>query len=147
MAALSADTVVNYQEVEGAIYEYPMVASDIIYKGALVSINSAGYALPAGDNSGDVGVVGIALEQADNSSGSAGDISVKVLSGIVIKSLATAADVGQTSVGVKATVSDDQTVDIAANTTNDVTAGMITKYVSSSAVDLYIAPFGMTTGL
>lgn len=145
MAALSADLVVNYKEIEGAILEVP-IAVDIVYKGGLVAINAAGYGAPATDGAGET-VLGIAIETVDNSGGSAGDLSVKVLSGIVLLSYATAADVGQTSVGQIATVSDDQTVDIAANTTNDIPAGVIVKYVSSSAVDLYIPPCGMASAL
>lgn len=56
--------------------DLPVIASDIIYQGAAVGDNGSGYARPlvGGDP-----FRGFALEKADNSSGSAGDIKVNVI--------------------------------------------------------------------
>ncbi len=59
----------------GDIEEYPVIASDIIYEGAAVGENASGYSRPLA--AGDV-FQGFALEQVDNSAGSAGDKTVKV---------------------------------------------------------------------
>lgn len=60
----------------GDLDEYPVIASDIIYEGAAVGENASGYARPlaAADP-----FLGFAMEQADNSAGSAGDKRVRVL--------------------------------------------------------------------
>ena len=56
---------------------YPVIAADIIYKGAAVGENDAGYARPlaAGD-----AFLGFAEDKVDNSDGSAGDLNVQVKS-------------------------------------------------------------------
>lgn len=139
MAALSADKVINYKKVEGAEQLYP-AAVDIIYKGALVSINAAGFAAPASDTAAET-IAGIALETVDNSGGSAGDKNVLVISGVTA-SMLTAADLAQTSVGVQAMVLTDNEVSIAATTVNDVPVGRIVKYTSATEVDVYIPVHG-----
>ena len=73
MATLSADKPRYYQT--GEHEEYPVIASDVIYEGAAVGENGSGYARPL--QAGDV-FLGFALETADNSDGSAGDIRVRV---------------------------------------------------------------------
>ena len=61
----------------GDMLEYPVIASDIVYQGAAVGENAAGYARPL--TAGDV-FLGFAEEKVDNSSGSAGDLRVRVKS-------------------------------------------------------------------
>lgn len=73
MTTLSTDTPRVYEI--GDRNEFPVIASDIIYEGAAVGENASGYARPL--TAGDV-FLGFAIEQADNSDGSAGDISVRV---------------------------------------------------------------------
>lgn len=137
MAALSADRITNYQG-EARQLDMPVVASDIVYKGGLVSVvKGTGYAGPAIDAANHV-VAGIALENADNSSGSAGDINCLVASGIVAE-LDTGSDLGQGSVGKTVYVTDDQTVDLESNF--GIPVGTVVKYVSSSAVKVYIPPY------
>ena len=72
--ALSKDTVFEYADFE--TWEYPVAASTRIYEGSIVC-TSDGYAVPGADTSRYF-FAGIAREGADNSDGSAGDISVKV---------------------------------------------------------------------
>jgi predicted RecA/RadA family phage recombinase len=71
--ALSANRDVD-RYVDQELRSFKVAASAQIYKGGFVGLSS-GYAraLTAGDQ-----CVGIAYEEADNSSGSAGDISVRV---------------------------------------------------------------------
>lgn len=73
MTTLAADLLRDYSL--GDIDEYPAIASDIIYEGAAVGENGSGYSRPlvAADP-----FQGFALEQCDNSTGSAGDKRVKV---------------------------------------------------------------------
>lgn len=73
MTTLAADTVRAYQL--GDIEEYPVIATDIIYEGAAVGENAAGYARPlvAADP-----FLGFAVSKVDNSAGAAGDENVQV---------------------------------------------------------------------
>lgn len=73
MTTLAADTPRDYQL--GDYEEYPVIASDIIYEGAAVGENASGYSRPlvAADP-----FQGFASEKADNASGSAGDVRVRV---------------------------------------------------------------------
>ena len=59
----------------GDATQYPVIATDIIYNGAAVGENGAGYARPlvGGDR-----FLGFALEKADNASGGAGAININV---------------------------------------------------------------------
>jgi hypothetical protein len=73
MTTLAADVV--REKLLGEEMDYPVIASDIIYQGAAVGEDANGYARPlqAGDT-----FLGFAIGKADNASGSAGDISVRV---------------------------------------------------------------------
>lgn len=73
MTTLAADVPRFYQLAE--LEEYPVIASDIIYEGAAVGENGAGYARPlvAADP-----FLGFCIENVDNSTGAAGDKLVKV---------------------------------------------------------------------
>lgn len=73
MPTLAVDAVREYPT--GDMDEYPVIAADIIYEGAAVGENGLGYARPlvAADP-----FMGFALEQVDNSAGSAGDKRVRV---------------------------------------------------------------------
>ncbi|MEL7754009.1 hypothetical protein VO57_008850 [Citromicrobium bathyomarinum] len=75
--ALSADR--NTPRAEGAILRSPAAAS-LIYAGALVMRNAAGYVTKGATATGSVGV-GRAEQRVDNSGGSAGDLSVNVRPG------------------------------------------------------------------
>ena len=126
MAALAADYEIH--EKEGNVIEMPVVASDIIYKGAMVKINAAGYAEPMAAEAGAF-MAGIALEQQDNSSGSAGDLDVLIRTEGVF--LMTSAGLAQADVGSLVYASDDQTVSTVQGA-NEIQVGRIVKYVSAT---------------
>ncbi len=75
MAALAQ----SYETFErpGLVMAYKMAAAKI-YKGALVGINSAGYAVPMAHGTANLKFIGIANETVDNSGGQAGDRSLSV---------------------------------------------------------------------
>lgn len=108
----------------GDINELPVIASDIIYEGSAVGDNASGYARPlqAGDP-----FRGFALRKADNSSGSAGDINVKVRSrgkvNLAISSLAI------TDVGKDVYASDDDTFTLTASTNTRI--GYVYRWIST----------------
>ena len=75
MTTLAADSPRRYEPFGTDIEEYPVVASDIIYEGAAVGENGAGFSRPlvAGDP-----FQGFATRKADNAAGAAGAVNVIV---------------------------------------------------------------------
>lgn len=88
----------------------PVAASTTIYKGALVAINASGYAQAAAAAAG-LRIVGVAEDAADNSAGSAGDVSVIPLRGAYFfANSSTTAAVTDGDVGRLCYAADDNTV-------------------------------------
>lgn len=111
----------------------PFLASNVsIFEGALVAVNAAGYLDNAGDDANTV-VVGVADESVDNSGGSAGDKEVKVRRTGVYTFVA-GWSAAQADVNTLVYASDNQTVNLAANLTNDVLVGRVVEVLSSSKV-------------
>lgn len=116
---------------DGLVYPFLMGAEEV-FEGALVAVNAAGYVVNAGDDANAV-VVGVADESVDNSGGAAGDTTLKVRrTGVFTFNAAFSA--AQSDVNTLCYASDNQTVDLAANTTNDVLVGRIVEVLSSSKV-------------
>jgi len=136
-----ADTTTrrDEQHQQGIQFALEQGAEKIV-EGALVSVNSAGFAVNAGDDAGAV-FAGVAQETVDNSAGAAGDTEIVVRSGGIVQ-VKTAFSAAQTNVGDEVTLSDNQTVDVAGTTTNDVVCGRIQKVESSSVVRVALYPFG-----
>lgn len=92
--------------------DYPAVANDIIYQGSAVGENGSGYSRPL--VAGDV-FQGFALEQCDNTGGSAGDQRVKVRTrGSVVLPISAVAVTANDRPAVYA--SDDNTFTLTAST-------------------------------
>ena len=126
MAALTAAKEVS--EKDGVVRAMP-VAVDIIYRGALCTINAAGFLAPAGLAVSEV-FAGVAEETVDNSGGSAGDLRCKVKT--EGRYLLEGAGFAQGDVGVVVYASDDQTVTKTAGTSAPV--GQIDEFVSATQV-------------
>lgn len=120
---------------EGKLISYPMAAVKIP-KGALVSINAAGYATNASDTAGEK-FAGVAYETVDNSSGSAGDLFVRVETTGTFVFVDGGANGAQTDVGAEFNIVDNQTVTDAA-TTNSVKAGVAVESISPTQVRIRI---------
>lgn len=126
------------QRGQGEIRAYKMIASLKIFQGGMVSVVAAsGNAQKAGDTA-STKFVGVADKTADNSTGAAGAKKVKVWAKGVFDFACASAD--QTWVGVKVYAVDDQTVALAATTTNDVLVGVVTEFVSATKVFVAITP-------
>ncbi len=133
MTALTDNLEAKRQD--GEIIEYPVLAAEVIYKGALVVDKGTGFAA-AGDQSASTKFLGVAVEKSDNSASGAsdGDTKVRVYkTGVFQYTMPSAAD---TDRGVPVYVRDDQTVD--SSVTNSVFAGYVVDIVSSSLVKLRI---------
>jgi len=145
MAALTTDRdtkIIAKPSLKG----YPMAANDTIYKGGLVCINSSGYAVPAADTAGFSGVIGVADETvASPSTDSDGDKKIRVRSGEIYDFAATS--ITQAMLGTVMYVVDDQTFDDAAGATNEIAAGILAEYVSSSRGKIFIPTGGMNVDI
>jgi len=104
MAALTERKQV--EEKDGVKLDLAM-AVDEIFAGALLKKNAAGFLAPAAVEAGAV-FAGVAYEDCDNSSGSAGDIACKVIRKGLF--LLEGTGFAQTDVGVPVYASDDQTI-------------------------------------
>jgi hypothetical protein len=91
--------------------------------GRLVCADSTGYAVPGADTAGYT-FLGVALESADNTGGANGAISVRVQTSGVF-SFAKNGAVTIANVGAGLCIADDQTVALAATTTNDIACGQL----------------------
>lgn len=109
MTTLASDKARDYYQ--GDFHEFPVIAADIIYKGAAVGDNGSGYARPlqAGDP-----FRGFADYQCDNSAGSAGDKTIRVKTRGMIKLPITSLAI--TDVGKDVFASDDDTFTLTQST-------------------------------
>lgn len=137
--ALSAATTREYKDWGMVEKSYPVNAGSVIYKGALVAIDTDGYARPAVDTA-NFRVVGIAAESVTGGA-SDGDEEVKVISGILVK--LPASSLSATDVPNIMYVVDDDTID-ETTPANSVKVGRLHEYVSATSGWVHI-PAGGTT--
>lgn len=120
---------------------YPVAASQTIYQGSAVSLNSTGFLIPSADTASTL-YVGEALEGLNNSTGSNGTLPssngftgavncIRVqLTGVYLFQFAGTAT--QATVGQKVYATDSQTVN--ATTTNSVYVGRVVRFLTASSV-------------
>lgn len=95
---------------DGEILNLPVAAAKTIYAGALVARDADGNATPGATATGLLGV-GRAEYRADNSAGSAGDLTVDVRKGVFHFGNSAAADaITSANVGTACYIVDDRTV-------------------------------------
>lgn len=116
---------------------YPMEEATHIYKGGLVAVNAAGFAVPAAD-AANLTVVGVADEEYNNT-GADGALWCRVTSGR--NYLFAASSITQAMVNEIMHVVDDQTFDDGGGT-NSIVAGMLVEYVSATSGWIYIPEGG-----
>lgn len=133
---LAADKALEY--TEGKELPFPVINADIIYGGSFVCVNAAGYALPGSDTAGLI-FEGVATERVDNSTGNAGDKNVVLMRrGLIKATLGTA--ISQANVGDNVFLVDDESVDLAGNTTHDIFCGIIAGYIDTTHAWIDIEP-------
>lgn len=125
MAALTANRTTKSKDL-GAIRRYQLAASQTIYAGSMVMLDSAGLARPAAASVSNNGVVGVATEKS--TSGASDTIYVKVQEGTFLMAGTTLA---QASVGDLVYAEDDQTVDETQGS-NEPRAGFLVEIESAS---------------
>jgi len=122
-----------YVRQDGMRASLPVAASTRIYEGTLV-FESAGYA----DDDTGAGIkkfVGIAIEEKDNSAGSAGDLNVEIWKTGIFE--LTGSGFAQADVGEMAYATDNYTI-ASGPTASGVPIGEIVEYLSSSRVAVSI---------
>ena len=127
MTAASADVNTSYSPAATA--RFPVAASKI-YGGTIVVTNAAGYLEAGADVTAKV-FAGIAIEQYDNSAGSAGDLTAVVHTRGSFQ-LTTGETLTVADVGKKVYITDDQTFAFVGTTTNDVYIGKIEEFISAN---------------
>ena len=127
MAALTKDRATPYRD--GIELDFPVAANTKIYAGSLVCANSTGYAVPAADTAG-LKFAGVALEQADNTGGANGALTVRLRRSGAFQF--DAASITQAMVGTAMYIVDDHTMDDASGPTNDIRIGVLVKYVADT---------------
>lgn len=138
MTALSDNRQTDRRD--GILLSLP-VGVDIVYRGAMVCKNTAGYVVAAQDTAG-FKFAGVAYEKKDNSGGSNGDENVRVYRAGTFKFAASGMAI--TDEGKRVYVADDQTVQLAQPGGGNVFCGIIAKYESATEVWVDIGP---ATGL
>jgi hypothetical protein len=133
MATLTKDTPREYESAADIWCNHiPVIASDIIYQGAAVGESgTSGTARPleGGDN-----FLGFATQQADNSTGSASDINVKVRQKGTVKLKVTGAS-GVTDLGDEVYAADDNDFTLTASGATQI--GKVVRWISSTTCMVY----------
>lgn len=135
--AVTANQLIKRQE--GCKRSYPVAASTRIYQGTLVYQTTSGYA-DDDTATGVNGFLGIAVAEADNSSGSAGDINVEVWTDGDFE-LVGAGTYGQTDVGQIIYGDDNYTINNSIGSTS-VPIGLCVGYVAATKLIVSIEPVG-----
>lgn len=136
MTALAADRKTR-SKTTGRSFTGDVAATTVIYKGAMVARNAAGYIVPASDTA-NLTVVGVAMEKVDNSAGANGAKTVNIETGVFEFGNAGGAIV-QASKHTACYVSDDNSVTTAAVAASDIKAGTVDAFTTTT-VWVRIAP-------
>lgn len=136
MTALAVDKKLEY--TEGVEVSAPVGASKEIFSGGFVCVGADGYLVPGADTAGLI-FHGVAREHIDNSSGADGDLNCRVRRRGLIKALMGTA-ITIANVGDNVFLVDDQTVDLTAQTTNDIFCGIIAGYIDTTHAWIDIEP-------
>ncbi|MES2459904.1 MAG: hypothetical protein V4671_04915 [Armatimonadota bacterium] len=123
MAVLTANA--DRLEKDGKVQAYPVGAAKRIYQGALTVTDNTTGLLEAGADASGKTFAGIAYEKADNTSGAAAAITCRVQKRGSFLFALTGTAVTTAVIGKPVCISDDNTVALAATTTNDIVCGDI----------------------
>lgn len=133
MTALAADRNTRVKAGGSARHGVRKVAADaIIYLGALVAKNAAGYAVAATDAAARE-IVGISEQFVDNTGGGAGDLTVAYMTSIEAEFLNAGGAIVQANAGRACYVADDQSVTTAAVAAQDVFVGTVQEFTTTKA--------------
>lgn len=122
----------------------PMDGGSVIYLGALIGINAAGFVVPA-DDAANIRVIGISEQFVDNTDGDDGDVTVKYVTGVEAEFVNAGGTIVQAD-GLAFVEDDDAVTDYGGSTNKNyvgpVTAFTATKawvYIDEGAIAAYYA--------
>lgn len=123
MSALTGDR--NTPRRDGEVFEFGVGSGQVIWAGSMTLLDGEGVLVPAVPSVGGT-VVGVALDRADNSAGSAGDVRARVSRGCFrFANSAGADEITIVDVGEDCYAVDDQTVALTDDEGDRVIAGRI----------------------
>lgn len=100
----------NTKVRDGHLLSIPVAADTVIYAGALVAVNAAGYAIP-GTESATIKAAGRAEKQVNNTGGQAGEQDVLVRRGVFLfENSASADEITEADLLNDCYIVDDETV-------------------------------------
>lgn len=134
MAATTIDR--DSKKSDGKLKSLKMAAVKIP-KGVLACINTTGYVTNGADTASFL-FAGVSYEQVDNSAGAAGDKEIRIEKNGEHLFAYGAGNATQASVSKEICITDNQTVDDAATTTNDIKCGVIAEVISATQVRVRI---------
>lgn len=126
----NASNAVPIKTQEGVYLSYPLGAV-AVKRGWMMNMSVAGAAIKASDTVNEY-FIGVAMEDVDNSTGSAGDKNIQVYFGPF--EVASGETEAVTSVGALRYVQYNTTVAAAGTTSHDVLVGKIIGFIDSSHV-------------
>lgn len=126
MSALTANALDNNYVPSGRYRKYKVAANTEIFRGAGVMLNANGYLINASDTSGGISR-GVSRDHVDNNPGSDGDLECEVDIGgaEIVVAFGTQSALTQANVGDTVMWKDNQTVELAGTSANDIEAGTI----------------------
>lgn len=133
--ALTQDMRIEARSTERLI-ALAVAADAVIFLGAMVAVNAAGFAVPAEDTAG-LKVIGVAQRQIDNTGGADGAVRVEVQKGVFGLENSETNAVTQAQVGREVFVEDDGTV--ASTATNSIVAGVVDELGPGGRVFVHFA--------
>lgn len=132
--AVTAGQIVRRQN-ECTVH-FPVYASTKLYEGTLAFLNATGYAVGT-TGTGSNEFAGLVVAEADNSSGSSGDLKVEVYpEGVFVL---TGSGFSQSTVGLPIFASDNYTISTNA-TSGGVYIGVCAGYISSTKIRVRLEP-------
>ena len=131
--ALSADVI--YESASDQIQSVPAVNGDVLYAGALIAIDSAGYAAPWADPT-NYNFIGVCMKQVtgDTSASPVPEANVNT-SGMILKKATIGNASSQTDVGILCYATDDNTFTLS-STSNVNAIGRVSRWYSSTTCDI-----------
>lgn len=135
--ALAADKKTEYKE--GVEIPAPVDGGSKIFAGAFTCYNAAGYLVPGADSTGLI-FAGIARQYVDNSLGNDGDETCLIRRKPTLVRATLGHAITQANVGDQVFIVDDETLDVVANVTYGIFAGIIAEYIDTTEAWVDIEP-------
>jgi hypothetical protein len=139
MVALTDVTPLRHRGKPSQI-EYVVNNGSVIYPGALVALNAAGFLIPYAGQSVGVRVLGIANDGDTKTGTAAGDVSASVdVAGVLLEQITVTGVTGQTDLGLPVYGLTDNVNDLTiTQVPTQGAVGMITRFHSGTTVDVWL---------